>query len=434
MASDPHAAGGTFRALREPNYRRYVLGAFVSNVGTWMARVAQDWLVLVELTDHSANAVGVTTALQFLPMLLLSPVAGVVADRFPKRRVLQWTQLAMLAVSGVQAALILAGVVRLWHVFALAFALGVAAAIDGPARQTFVSELVGPDLVSNAVGLNAASFNASRLVGPGVAGLVIAAAGTGWAFAINSVSFVAFLVALATLDPARLPPRPRAARGRGGIREGVRYVRRRPDLLLLIGIAFMLGTFGMNFQITMALMATTVFHRGPEDYGALGSIMAAGSLAGALLVARMARPRLRLILAALAGFAVFSAAAGLAPSYAAFAALLVPTGLCAMSVMPACNALVQLSVEPEVRGRVMAVYMAVFLGGTPLGSPLMGWIGDAWGARWTLLVGAAATGLTAVVAVAYVMRSARLRLQLQRTRPYLAVRRITHQMPLTHGD
>lgn len=418
-----------FRSLAVRNYRVYVLGALVSNIGTWMARVGQDWLVLVELTDHSANAVGITTALQFLPMLILSPVAGVVADRYPKRRILAVTQVAMLVITALQGLLVLTGVVELWHVFVLAFALGAAAAIDGPARQTFVSELVGPDLVGNAVGLNAASFNASRLIGPGVAGLVIGAVGTGWVFLVNAVTFTAFLCALAGLDGGRLTPSPRLQRAAGGLREGLRYVRGRPDLLLLIGIAFVLGTFGMNFQITTALMATTVFHRGPEEYGLLGSIMAIGSLGGALLVAATTRPRLRTIVGALAGFSVFAIAAGLAPSYGWFAALLVPVGFCAMSVMPACNALVQLSVDAAVRGRVMAVYMAVFLGGTPLGAPLMGWIGDTWGARWTLLVGGGANAIAVVVAGCHLMRLGHVRVVRRPGPPFVGLRRPPRRAP-----
>lgn len=424
----PLAPGATFRSLAEPNYRAYFAGALVSNAGTWMGRVAQDWLVLVELTDHSANALGITTALQFLPMLLLAPWAGVVADRFPKRRVLAVTQSLMLATSLVQGLLIILGVVQLWHVLVLAFVLGVGAAVDGPARQAFASELVGRDLLSNAIGLNAASFNGARLVGPAVAGLVIAAAGTGWVFMINAASFLAFLVALARLDARRLHTPP-VARGAGAMREGIAYVRARPDLMLVIAIAFMLGTFGMNFQMTTALMATTVFHKGPQEYGVLGSVMAVGALVAALAVARRPAPRLRFILGGLAVFSVSSAAAALAPTYGWFAVALVPVGLSSMTVLPSCNALVQLSTGPQMRGRVMSLYMAIFLGGTPVGAPVIGWIGDAWGARWTILVGSIATAITAAAASAYVVRANDLTVRVGVRNPWLTVKHPPPPMP-----
>jgi len=394
----------TFASLSIYNYRVFAVGALISNTGTWMGRVAQDWLVLTELTPHSSVALGIVTGLQFAPLAIFAPISGMIADRFPKRRILFATQSALALTSLLTGVLVMTGAVQLWHIYLLAFVQGVAAALDNPARQTFVSEMVPHASLSNAVGLNSASFNAARLIGPGVAGLVIAAFGTGPAFFLNTLSFVAVLFALSRMRPAELNITPRH-RGKGQIREGLRYVRGRPDIILIMALVFVLGTFGMNFQMTTALMATAVFHKGPGAYGLLGSIMAVGSLSAALLSARRPNPRLRILLVAFAAFAVTSAAAALAPSYVWFAVLLIPVGLTALTVLTTANSMVQLSVDPAMRGRVMALYMAVFMGGTPLGSPLIGWIGLAWGPRWTILVGSVATGLAVLAAMLYLMRS-----------------------------
>jgi MFS family permease len=404
-----------------PNYRRYASGALVSNVGTWMGRVAQDWLVLTVLTDHSASALGIVTGLQFLPFLILAPWAGMIADRFPKRQILLWTQTALLVTALALAVLTGAGVVELWHVYTLALLQGVATAIDNPSRQAFVSEMVDHEHVANAVALNSASFNLGRLLGPGVAGLVIAWFGLAPALYINAISFVFVLVALLRIDQRSLQLVPRA-RGKGQIREGVRYVRRRPDLILIMALVFVLGTFGMNFQMTMALMSTQVFHKGPGEFGVLGSIMAVGSLSAALMSARR-RPRIRVLMVALAGFTVSTFLLATAPTFELFAIYLVPTGLAALTALTTANALVQMSVSPVMRGRVMALYMAIFLGGTPLGAPMIGWIGDAWGARWTIAIGTITVGLSvAAVALWFARRhNVAVTFQTQR-RPRLRVR------------
>ena len=254
----------------------------------------------------------------------------------------------------------------------------MATAIDNPARQAFVSEMVPPDKLANAVSLNSASFNAGRLVGPGIAGLVIAAWGTGEALLLNTLTFVFVIVALLRLRVSELRPAPRA-KGRGGIREGFAYVKHRRDIQLVMVLVFVLGTFGMNFQITMALMATKVFDRGAGGFGLLGSIMAVGSLTAALLAARRSQPRLRVLLLSLVGFTVASALAASAPTYWLFAASLVPVGLTALTALTTANAMVQTRVAPEMRGRVMALYMAIFMGGTPVGAPLIGWIAEQFG-------------------------------------------------------
>lgn len=387
----------TFSSLDIRNYRVYAAGAFISNIGTWMGRVAQDWLVLTELTDHSSTALGIVTGLQFLPFLLLAPWAGMIADRYPKRRILAITQTSLALSSLALGVLVVSGSAELWMVYGIALFTGVATAVDNPARQTFVSEMVPRDKLANAVSLNSASFNAGRLVGPGVAGLTIAAFGTGWTLMLNTLTFVAVLLALAAMRRSELRPAPALARGKGAIRDGIAYVRSRPDIQLVMVLVFVLGTFGMNFQITTALMATKEFGKGPEEYGLLGSIMAIGSLTAALLSARRAKPRLRILLVALVGFTIASGLAARAPTYVLFAVALVPVGLSALTALTTANAMVQLTVDPAMRGRVMALYMAIFMGGTPLGAPLIGWIGDVWGPRWTIGIGTVAIGITLVV-------------------------------------
>lgn len=400
----------TFASLSVRNYRIYATGSLVSNVGTWMGRVGQDWLVLTQLTDHSSSALGIVTGLQFLPFLLLAPVTGMIADRFSKRHVLMTTQ-SFLGLSALAlAVLTLTGHVELWHVYLIAFLQGVATAVDNPARQSFVSEMVPKDRLTNAVALNSASFNAGRLIGPGVAGLVIAALGTGWALLVNGLSFAFVLASLLAMRVHDLSPAPRA-QGKGQVRQGLAYVRSRPDILMIMALVFVLGTFGMNFQITTALMATKEFHEGPTEYGMLGSIMAIGSLAGALLAARRKMPRLRVLLVALAGFTVGTGIAALAPNYEVFALALIPTGLFSLTALTTANAMVQLSVDPQMRGRVMALYMAVFMGGTPVGAPIIGWIGDVLGARWTIGIGTVAVGLSLVGVAVYLYRRENVRVR-----------------------
>ncbi len=404
----------TFASLRIYNYRCFAAGALVSNVGTWMARTAQDWLVLTELSDHSSTALGLVTGLQFLPIPLLAPYAGLIADRMSKIRLLKITQAALALNALALFFLVATDTAQLWHVYLLAFVQGIAVSFDNPARQAFVNELVPHELVPNAVGLNSASFNSARLFGPAVAGIVIGLWGVAPALAINGVSFGAVLMSLFLIREAELllaPPR----KTRGTVAEGIAYVRARPDLVLIFAVIFMLGTFGMNFQITMALMATKVYDKGAAEFGLLGSFMAVGTLAGALLAARRGTPRLRTLLGALGGFSIVCFLAGLAPSYTTFALLLIPCGLFALTVMTTANSTVQLSTRPEFRGRVMALYMAIFMGGTPLGAPLIGWVGDAFGPRWTLLAGAIACWLT-FLAVGWFLifrRNLRARLRLR---------------------
>lgn len=392
----------TFRALQIYNYRLWVSGALVSNIGTWMQRVAQDWLVLTVLTNHSGTAVGIATGLQFLPILFLGPYAGLLGDRVTKRRLLLWTQTAMGLTALVLGLLVVTNAVQLWHVYLLALALGVASAIDAPSRQAFVSEVVPRDDVPNAVALNSASFNMARLAGPGVAGLLIAWIGTGPVFLLNAASFAAVILSLLGMREAELRPTTRVPRGKGQLREGIRYVKGRPDLVLILVLVGVVGTFGLNFQVTNALMATSVFGKGPGEYGLLGSIMAIGTLAAAFLAARRQGTRLRYVLGGAIGFGIFTLVACLMPSYLLYAVSLVLVGLTSLTFMNAANTSIQLSVDPAMRGRVLALYMAIMQGGTPIGAPLIGWIGTALGPRWAVGLGGAivlVAGLAAVVAV-----------------------------------
>ncbi|QZY28650.1 MFS transporter [Nocardioides coralli] len=402
----------TFRSLRNPNYRLYAAGGVVSNTGTWMQRVAQDWLVL-QLTANSAAALGITTGLQFLPFLLLSPFAGLVADRMPKRRLLQLTNLGMALPAVVLGLLAVTGTAQIWHVYVLAFALGTAAAFDAPARQSFVSEIVDGDDLANAVGLNSASFNAARLVGPALAGVLIAALGggvaaTGWVILANAVSYAAPITALRRLDGSGLHSPEPTRRQPGQIRAGVSYVLGRPDLLLVLAIVFFTGTFGLNFQMTSALMATQVFDRGATAYGLLGTFLAVGSLTGSLVAARRVRVRLRLIVVAALVFALLEVVAGLMPTYLTFALMTPLLGLSALTMITAANTFMQLHSDPGMRGRVLALYMMIFIGGTPLGAPFIGWIGEVAGARWTLILGGSVTAVGVLAASAAYLHRQRL--------------------------
>lgn len=395
---------GVFRSLRGFNYRLWAGGAFVSNVGTWVQRTAQDWLVLTELTHHDASAVGTVMALQFGPQLLLLPWTGVAADRFNQRKMLIATQAAMGGLALALGAFTISGIVQLWHVYVFAFLFGCAAAFDAPVRQTFVAELVGDNDLHNAVALNSTSFNAAQMIGPAVSGVVIAAIGTGWAFVINGTSFVAVLISLAFLRVAELHPNARTARAGGGFAEGLRYVWRRPDLKAILVIVFFIGTFGLNFPIFVSTMAVSVFHTDARGYGALLSIMAFGTVAGALLGAQREKPQFRLLFTGAAAFSFGCSLAAVAPGYWLFSGALVVIGIAALTITNTTNSLMQLSTEPAMRGRVMALRVGVALGGTPIGAPIIGWVANHCGPRWALSVGAASGYAAAIVALGALRR------------------------------
>ena len=403
----PARSGGMFAALVNRNYRIYLAGSFVSNIGTWMQRVAQDWLVL-ELSNGSALAVGVTTGLQFLPMLVLTPYGGLIADRFDKRRILKITQSWLALCAAVLGLLAITGLATTEQVYLLALLFGIGTAFDNPARQTFVSELAGPEHLTNAIGLNSATFHSARIVGPALAGLLIAAFGSGWAILSNAVTYAAFIAALLLIDPLRLTITPPAARAKRQIREGLAYVRRHDKILLVMCVAFFVGTFGLNFQMTSALMAQQEFGKGPAAYGVLGSIMAVGSLAGALMAARRRiAPSSRFVVIMALIFSVIEVAAGLMPTYWSFAAILPLLGFAALLTLTAANASIQLGVDPQLRGRVMALYMMLLLGGTPIGAPILGWIGEMFGPRWTLIGGGVAAAAGVLISSALLLRRQR---------------------------
>lgn len=411
----------TFDSLSVPNYRRYFTGVTASNLGVWMTRTAQSWLVLVELTKGNAQALGLLTSAMFIPTLLLTPIAGSLADRFPKRRIMLIANTVLLADIIALATLTLTGTVQLWHVFLLAFLDGVAGAFDGPCRQSIVSDLVPVSKVSNAIGLNSTSFNAARLLGPGAAGALIALIGTGPVFIVNAVTYLVHMFCLLRLEPATMAPQVAKGGQKGGLMTAIRYVSKRPDLTLLLTIAAAMGTFGFNFAITNPLMATQEFGKGAGEFGALGSIMGIGSLTAALLAARRPRPRIRHVAVALGCFAICMTLSAMAPTFLLFTLLMVPMGLCSVQVMVTANALVQMGVAPEVRGRVMALWGAVIMGLTPIVSPLVGWIGSAYGARSTVWFCAAGLIVLFLGVAVYLLRSEGVEVHMMKRRPWLSV-------------
>jgi MFS family permease len=366
-----------------------------------MQRVAQDWLIL-DLTHGSGAAVGITTGLQFLPLLLFSLWGGMIADRYPKRTVLLVTQVSMGVLALMLGALAVTGVVRPWHVYLLAFGLGLATVVDNPTRQSFAIEMVGKGDLTNAIALNSAVFNLARITGPAVAGLVISLMGTPAAFFLNAASYGAVLIGLKIMRPAELRPAERVERAKGQLREGLAYVRSRSDLLMTMVLIFFVATFGMNFAVTTALMSRVVFHTGAGKFGLASSMFALGALLGALYAARRKKAGMRLLVVTALTFSVLEIASGFMPTYWLFLIVLVPTGLAIISLTTAANASIQLSVPAEMRGRVMGIYMLVFLGGTPLGAPLTGWLAQEIGTRLAMASGGVVS-VCAAVAVGLVV-------------------------------
>ncbi|MDR0958847.1 MAG: MFS transporter [Propionibacteriaceae bacterium] len=392
--------GQTFASLRFFNYRVWFATALVSNVGAWMQRIAQDWLVLKEMAPADPGlAAGIVTALQFLPALFLSAYAGLLADRLPSRPLLIATQTGQGILAVVLGVLVLSGHAQLWHVYLLAFLLGCVTAIDAPVRQTFVAEMVPMTMLTNAVGLNSASFNTSRLIGPAIAGLLIQVAGSGWAFIINGVTFAATIVGLVIMRKSELYPVEPVKRGKGQIREAVGYVAHRPDIVLILIVIGVISCLGFNSQLTIGLMATQVFDRQAGDYGVLSSMFAVGSLIGALLAAHRQRPRIRMVVVSAFGFGIFSGLSALMPTYWTFGLSGIFVGLCTLTLITTANATIQLTTIPAMRGRVIALYMLIFQGATPIGSPLVGWLAGVWGARWSIGVGAIAALVVATFAL-----------------------------------
>ena len=406
--ADGHTS--TFAALAIRNYRLFFAGQVVSNTGTWMQRIAQDWLVL-QITN-SPLAVGITTALQFLPMLLFGLWGGLLVDRYPKRLLLMITQTVMGLLAVILAVLTLAGAVQVWQVYLIALGLGLATVVDNPARQTFVNELVPKKLVRNAVGLNSGNFQLARMLGPAVAGVLISAVGIGWAFALNALSFVAVLVALGLMRGRDLIRQPLAPRGPGQLREGLKYVRRTPALLWPIVLVFFVGTFGYNFAIILSAYTKDIFNSGADVFGLLNTVMAAGSVAGALVAARRTTATLSVLFLSAAGVGLALVLLGLTPWFIPFVALLVLVGFISVTFNTLGNSSVQLASSPELRGRVMSLYMLVFMGGTPIGSLLVGWITETWGAPIALIISGGVCIVAAGVAAVLAARSAGISIHL----------------------
>jgi MFS family permease len=392
-AADGDRRVGTFDALRVHNFRVYMSGQSISLVGTWMQTVAQSWLVL-ELT-HSGTALGLVTAAQFLPVLLLASYGGLAADRVGKRRILLVTQSTLMTLALILGVLTITHLVRLWMVFVLAVGLGLASAFDNPARQSFAIEMVGRDLVRNAVTLNAVTVNAARAVGPAVAGLVIAATGVGICFLLNAASFVAVLVSLSRMDVEALRPAPVTAPARGQVREGLRYVAAHADILVTLLMMALVGTLAYEFQVVLPLVATDTLHGDARTYGFLSSAMGAGAIVGGLMVARRTGTGVRHVTGAALGFGLAIALAAAAPSLVLELGALLLVGAGSAAFISIGNATLQLASDPRMRGRVMALWAIAFLGSTPVGGPIVGAVGEHLGARAALGLGAAACLLAA---------------------------------------
>ena len=410
----------TFASMRYVNYRYWFVASLIASTGAWLQRVAQDWYVLTVLTDHDSGQVGIVTALQFLPIILFSAWAGVLADRIPGRRLLQCTQAGVGLVSLVMGLVVLTGTGELWHQYILAFVSGTISAIDTPARQAFVGELVPPDKMANAVALNATAFHAARLIGPASAGLFIDWWGVGPVFLIDAGMFAAPIIALFLMRGDRLYPRTLVPRARGQLCEGIAYVRGRTDICIILVTIFVVSALGMNFQLTSALMATTVFGKSAGSFGVLSTFMALGSILGSTAVARRA-PRLRAILMGAAFYGTAEILLGLAPSYWWFALLAIPTGYGMLTMNTSANALMQTRTDPDKRGRIMALYSLVYLGATPIGSPIIGRIGALFGARWAILVGGIASLSIAVACGVWAMIHWKARVVRRSSFPWVGV-------------
>ena len=395
----------TFAALRVPNFRIYLSAHAIASTGTWMQNIALEWLVL-ELSGSPA-AVGIAMACQFLPMLLIGMYGGVIADRYPKRVVLMITQTLNGLLSGALAVLTITGHVRVEHVYLFALAAGLVFVVDNPTRQVFVNEVVPQRYVRNAIALNAAVFQTSRLVGPAVAAVMIATVGTGWAFAANALSYLAPLAGLLLIRSADLLPTPAVERAPGQLRSALRYVAARPHVAWTIVLVGMVGTFGLKFPVVLTAMADETFAGGAELYGLFNVVLAVGSVAGALVAGGRTHTRLRTIVLAGAAFGAAQFAAAMAPGLGVFLAALVAMGVVNLAFQAMANSSVQSWVDPEVRGRVMGLYMLAFVGGTPLGGPVIGWITDAFGARVGMAVCGLLPLLAAVVVAGVLARHAR---------------------------
>jgi MFS family permease len=381
----------TFRSLANPNYRLWFSGAVPSNIGTWLQRTAQDWIVISELSDKNASAVGLVVFLQFAPQILLLPITGLTVDRVDRRKLLFVTQFLMSMLALILGFLVLSNNVALWQVCVCAFGLGCVAAFDAPARHAFVADVVSESELTNAVSLNSLSFNTARLVGPAIAGLLLAWVGAGWVFLINAVSFIPLLTALHVLK-TRMPVREvdnsvENKKSTANFLDGFRYIADHPAMRIQIIMTFLVCSLGMNFAVYLSSMTVHVFEGHAAQYGMLISIMAIGSIMGAMVTANRSKPTMLFLTLAASGFAISSMAAALSPNFISFAVALVALGLCLQMFMTSSNTLIQLSTDRRYRGRVMAVVLATAMGSTALGGPVVGAVSDLLGARWGVGIG-----------------------------------------------
>lgn len=395
-----------FASLRVRNYRLFFSGQVISNIGTWMQRIAQDWLVF-SLSGNNPIALGIAVALQFTPTVLLSLWAGVLADRVDKRKLC----IAIQSGIGLQALVLglldVTGVVVLWHAYVLCFVLGVFSALDVPARQSFVAEMVGRKQIANAVALNSAVFNMARIVGPAIAGFAITWVGTGWMFVANAVSTLAVITGLLLMNPEKLFRGPAVVRAKGQLREGLAYVRGRADLVTVMVLVFFVSTFGITFFTSLAIVAGNVFGTQADGYGLLSTLLAVGTFTGSLMAARRmvkGGPRVRLLLIAAFGLGALEFVAAFMPTYLVFGLALIPLGFATITFLNTANSLVQTAVSPEMRGRVMGIYVLVLIGGNPIGGPMVGWMAETFGGRSPFYIGGAISVLAAIACAVLLAR------------------------------
>ena len=406
MASARALASTTFRSLRTRNYKLFFFGQGTSLIGTWMQTIALGWLVL-DLSDNSGFAVGFVLALQFVPTLLFGAWGGVVADRFDKRAILVITQTIMAITAAVLGLLVVSDVITLWMVYALVLVFGLAQSVDNPTRLSFVSEMVGPDDISNAVGLNSTLFQGARILGPAVAGVLIVTIGTGPCFLLNSVSYVAVIIALLAMDTSALNRGEPVAKEKGQIREGLRYVWSTPELRSLLLLTLIVGTLAINFPVVLPLIAKVTFDGNADTYSLMTIAMGVPALVGGLVIAHRANPNERLLFGAGLFFGAAITVAALAPTLALFVVLIAIVGAGQIAFMSTCNTMAQLRAEPRMRGRVMAVYVLAVLGSTPIGGPLVGWISQEYGPRYGLAIGGIATFFGTLVLGGMMLRARR---------------------------
>ncbi|GAA2081805.1 MFS transporter [Pseudolysinimonas kribbensis] len=420
VQSGPRSFRDTFSALRERNYRLYLIGQFFANTGGWMNRIAMDWLVL-QLT-HNVGLVGLTVTIQFAPALLLGPWAGVLADRLPRRHVLKVTMGVSVVVNGTLAALVLTDAVQVWEVYLGALIVGIAMTIDGPSRSAFVSELVGTHRLPQAISMNASIFHLGGFLGPAISGVLIAAVGSGWSIAICAVTAtvpIAALFRMRTRDLTIATPRPRE---RGQIREAVRYIRSKPTIVWPMVLVVFVATFGMNLPVLFTASADHVWHTGSAGYGLYTSLAAVGALSGALLSARRKSLRLRTIIPLIVLYGVVTASAGSAPWYVLFLPLLVGIGICRILFMTAGESLTQLSTNLSIRGRVMSFWIMIGTGGQAIGGTLMGWIAELLGAQVAFAVAGLVPAAAGIVVAIILARRHQLSIRVNVRNPRRLVR------------